>query len=231
MLRFLRKVITFIKVFLYEKVFLYGQMSYSQEGEDILLSRILDSKVGFYVDIGAHHPHRFSNTYYFYKRGWRGINIDALPGSMERFNKSRKFDINIESGVASIESELNYYSFNEPALNTFDKSYADSILKLNNSYRLLGINKIKTNTLKRLLDEHLPFDRSIDFMTIDVEGYDLDVLKSNDWVKFRPNIVLIESHEFDLNKLDENELHLFMTKNSYSIVGKTLYTIFYKDLL
>lgn len=81
--------------------------SYSQEGEDLLLSRIFgDKKDGFYIDVGAHHPFRFSNTYLLYKRGWRGINIDAMPGSMKLFNRFRPRDINIECGVASGGGEL-----------------------------------------------------------------------------------------------------------------------------
>ena len=70
---------------------------YSQNGEDLILNRFLENKKnGFYIDIGAHHPIRFSNTYLFYKKGWRGINIDAMPGSMDLFNKIRSRDINIE---------------------------------------------------------------------------------------------------------------------------------------
>lgn len=78
----------------------FHHKSYSQEGEDMILSRIFgDKKNGFYVDVGAHHPFRFSNTYLFYKRGWLGINIDAMPGSMRLFDRFRKNDINIESAI------------------------------------------------------------------------------------------------------------------------------------
>ena len=78
----------------------FATKSYSQEGEDLLLRRIFEhQKIGFYVDVGAHHPFRFSNTYLLYKRGWRGINIDAMPGSMRLFRKFRPRDTNIECGV------------------------------------------------------------------------------------------------------------------------------------
>jgi hypothetical protein len=61
---------------------------YSQEGEDLIASRLFPNQsTGFYVDIGAHHPTRFSNTYLLYTKGWRGINIDPLPGSKELFDK------------------------------------------------------------------------------------------------------------------------------------------------
>ena len=75
--------------------------SWSQEGEDMILHRIFGGKKsGFYVDVGAHHPKRFSNTYFFYCHGWRGINIDAMPGRMKLFNQWRPKDINLEMGVA-----------------------------------------------------------------------------------------------------------------------------------
>src|SRR5689334_15261611 len=86
--------------------------SYSQEGEDMILARVFENqKSGFYVDVGAHHPWRFSNTYMFYRRGWRGLNIDAMPDSMSRFRKARPRDINVEIPVLREEAVLNYYQF------------------------------------------------------------------------------------------------------------------------
>ncbi|MFT7246563.1 MAG: hypothetical protein ACI82A_003940, partial [Candidatus Azotimanducaceae bacterium] len=70
--------------------------SWSQEGEDQILRRIFEQQsTGFYVDVGAHHPKRFSNTFLFYKLGWQGINIDAMPGSMALFNRERSRDLNL----------------------------------------------------------------------------------------------------------------------------------------
>src|ERR1041385_1053171 len=92
--------------------------SYSQEGEDMILKRIFDEKKnGFYVDVGAYHPKRFSNTYYFYKKGWRGINIDAMPGSRKAFRRQRPRDINVESPISDKHETLTYYAFDEPAIN------------------------------------------------------------------------------------------------------------------
>ena len=74
--------------------------SYSQDGEDMVLRKIFkNQKMGFYVDIGAHHPKRFSNTHLLYKKGWKGINIDATPGSMKLFNQLCPRDTNLELGV------------------------------------------------------------------------------------------------------------------------------------
>lgn len=79
----------------------FFEKSYSQEGEDLILKRFFSNKEkGFYIDIGAHHPKRFSNTYLFYSKGWNGINIDAMPGSMRLFNQIRKRDLNLEVPIA-----------------------------------------------------------------------------------------------------------------------------------
>src|SRR6187431_556967 len=103
----------------------YSLKSYSQEGEDLILNRILEKKTcGFYVDVGAHHPKRFSNTYLFYQKGWRGINIDAMPGSMAEFRNFRPRDINIEAAVGAAK-EIPFYVFDEKALNTFDSNLAE----------------------------------------------------------------------------------------------------------
>src|SRR5580658_8816405 len=79
----------------------YFRHSFSQEGEDMILASFFEGKKnGFYVDVGAHHPKRFSNTHHFYIRGWRGINVDATPGSMKLFRRTRPDDINIEAAVS-----------------------------------------------------------------------------------------------------------------------------------
>jgi len=133
-------------------------LCYSQEGEDLILDRLLEHRAeGFYVDVGAHHPVRFSNTYLFYRRGWRGINIDAMPGSMRKFERVRPHDINIECGVADNTGRLTYYRFDEPALNTFDATEAQ--LKNKPPYRLLDTLEVSVERLDSLLERHLPAGR------------------------------------------------------------------------
>jgi hypothetical protein len=86
------------------------ERSYSQEGEDRILLRPFENcKDGFYVDVGAHHPTRYSNTYLFYRMEWSGINIDAAPGSMNLFKKKRPRDINLEVAISDREEELTFY--------------------------------------------------------------------------------------------------------------------------
>lgn len=210
----------------------YAKSSYSQEGEDLILERFFDNKKnGFYIDVGAHHPKRFSNTYNFYKKGWSGINIDAMPESMLSFNILRPRDINIEIGVSLEKSEITYFMFNEPALNTFSEEEAKKKDGLRN-FKIIAKKKIETLPLSSILKKHLPADVQIDFMTIDVEGFDLQVLQSNDWELYRPTIVLVEDlKKYAIVELEkQSEIYKFLDSKEYQLVSKTFNTLFFKDI-
>lgn len=204
----------------------YATKSYSQEGEDMILKRLFGGqKFGFYVDVGAHHPKRFSNTYYFYKKGWRGINIDAMPGSMIAFDKLRPRDINIERPISDKKQILTYYAFNEPALNTFSKELAVEYEKEN--YFIKFTRDIETTTLEDVLDRNLPKNQDIDFLSVDVEGLDFMVLKSNNFEKYKPKIVLIEILGNSFSEIENNKIADYLRQCGYSIFAKTVNTVFF----
>lgn len=207
----------------------YAKESYSQEGEDRILGRIFEGQSsGFYVDVGAHHPSRFSNTKVFYDKGWRGINIDALPGTKDLFDEYRPGDINLELGVSSKQGSLTYFMFNEPALNTFDPLEAEKKDGLG-QYHLTGTVQIDTKPLGQILSEHLIPGKTIDFMSVDVEGLDMEVLRSNDWQTYKPRIVLVESigRNQDLISHGESEMHDLFLRLGYFLSAKTMNTFFY----
>lgn len=201
-------------------------LCYGQDGEDLILNRLLDGQaLGFYVDVGAHHPVRFSNTYLFYRRGWRGINIDAMPGSMREFESIRPRDINIECGVAGSAGKLTYHRFNEPALNTFDLAEAQH--KNKPPYQLLDTVEVAVERLDALLARFLPAGQRIDFLSVDVEGKDEEVLRSNDWNRYRPSFVLAETLRTDMLRLGECPVVQFMRSVGYTPVGKAYNTSFF----
>jgi FkbM family methyltransferase len=206
----------------------YALKSYSQEGEDMILCRIFDAGYkGFYVDVGAHHPKRFSNTFFFYKRGWSGLNIDAMPGSMDAFRQTRPRDINIECGVSDEAGMLKYYIFNEPALNGFSKPLADKRHQSPN-YKITAVKDIAVRTLSSIMDDHIRDSQTIDFLTIDVEGFDLQVLRSNNWDKYRPQIVLIEVLGQSLSTIDQDPATQFLTGKGYDIYAKCVNSVFFR---
>lgn len=202
------------------------RLSYGLDGEDLILDHFLEGKPnGFYVDIGAHHPARFSNTYLFYRRGWRGINIDAQPDSMRLFRRLRSRDINLEIGVDIQAGTLKYFQFNEPALNTFSES--EAALKNKAPYRLIDTLQVKVERLDTLLAEHLPAGQEIDFLNIDVEGKDEDVLRSNDWSRYRPRFILAETLRTDMLGLGECSVVQFLLGVGYKPVSKAYGTSFF----
>jgi FkbM family methyltransferase len=207
----------------------YALKSYSQEGEDMILNRFFEKQQkGFYVDIGAHHPKRFSNTYFFYKKGWAGINIDAMPGSMKLFNQYRKRDINIEKPVSDKKQILTYYAFNESALNGFSKELSKERNNNDNDYQIIFEKDIETLTLEEILDVNLPDSQEIDFMSIDVEGLDFMVLKSNNFKKYKPKFILIEILGKTFSEICNSEIAKFLAKHNYSIYSKAVHTVIFK---
>ena len=163
----------------------------------------------------------------FYKRGWQGINIEARPGSKKFFDKIRPRDINVEVAINSENKILKYYMFNDPALNGFSEEIAKSKNGLRD-YKIIKEIDLHTKSLKVVLDSNLLENQHIDFMTIDVEGLDYDVLISNDWGKYRPSIILIEDSEFDLSSMERSKIYNYLKGKDYDLIAKTFNTLFFK---
>lgn len=209
----------------------YRRKSYSQEGEDILLSRLLEGqKTGFYVDVGAHHPSRCSNTYHFYKSGWRGINIDAIPNSMNLFNLIRPRDINIEMAISDKPQILTFHTFNNPLFNSADPTLAQERRKLfNEEQSEKNTFQVRAETLRAVLDKHMPSNTAIDFMTIDVEGLDLKVLQSNNWEKYRPKYLLVEILGQSIKSLPNSEIYKYLENIGYEPISKLAHTVIFSE--
>lgn len=206
------------------KYYKFLNISFSQEGEDQILSQFFYGiDKGYFLDIGAYHPIIYSNTYKFYLNGWRGINIDAMPGSMINFNNTRPEDINLEVGVSEEHNELDYYIFKSAGLNTFSKTFANEMQK--RGYELINTIKVETVKMKDILNKYIPEGKEIHFLSLDVEGLELEVLRSNDWSTFRPRIILVES----LGLYNKDILGTYMNQNDYTLVAQTINNLYYAD--
>ena len=193
--------------------------SFSSAGEDMILRHILGSEKmsGFYVDVGAFHPTLFSNTYFFYLNGWRGINVEARPGSKTLFDKVRPRDVNLEVGISRERGEMTYYFIAEDSpMNSFSPEFLQQI-EMVEAVR----SKIPVSTLPlaEVLDRHLPKGQSIDFLTVDVEGHDYEVLESNDWQRFRPRLIVVEDEELDP---DESRIVQMMKAHGYELCAQNV---------
>jgi len=213
----------------YLSKFLYKKTSYSQDGEDVLLSSFYENRKnykGFFVDVGAHHPYKLSNTAIFYKKGWHGINIEPTPTLFKSFKKHRKRDINLNIGISNSNEILTFCVFDEPALNSFNIKFSEE-RNQKGKYKLIDKIQIQTRKLEDVFEQYCK-NQKIDFLTIDVEGFDFEVVKSNNWQKFRPEFVLVE-HVFNAAKLNEDEIYKFMCEQNYILVSRTQRTSFFRD--
>ena len=138
--------------------------TFSQYGEDIILSGILIRDEinlkdgGFYLDVGAHHPVRFSNTKLFYDYGWNGINIDPNERTSEIFQKARPRDINLEMAIGEKIGEQEFFKYDESALNSFknrDKELIDTPYLKSNTFIFHHKIIIKFNVISQFIDKHV----------------------------------------------------------------------------
>jgi FkbM family methyltransferase len=200
----------------------HTRLSFAQEAEDLVLLELAgwqnDSR-GLYVDVGAHHPYRFSNTAIYSLKGWSGINIDAEPGSMELFRRHRPHDVNLELAISSRETERLFYRYNEPALNGIDCDRQSELA--NTRFRLTDKIRLRTRKLSSILLEYCPQLPRPNFLSVDVEGHDLEVLESNDWDIFPFEWVLAESGGRDVASTLKTKACHFLSSLGYEFRAKT----------
>jgi FkbM family methyltransferase len=165
-------------------------ISYAQNREDILLARIFAGRTdGFYIDIGANDPKNCSVTKYFYELGWTGVNVEP-NAKFHVLAADRPRDVNLNLAMGDRDGEQTFFEFSEnPALSTFVQFEADEHrARFGYQYRA---RRVPVRTLRSLCAEHGVGE--IDFMSIDVEGYERQVLSGADWRQWRPRVVLIEA--------------------------------------
>lgn len=206
-----------------------GSLHFSQEGEDIFVNRLFgDRQSGYYIDVGAHHPTRFSNTFALYKKGWRGINIDATPGSMDPFKKLRPDDINLEVAVSDKTEPLALHVFKEGALNTFDPLLSMSYTT--DGWEKVDMIELQPRPLADVLDQYVPVGQTIDLLSIDVEGEDLGVLRSNDWGKYCPDVIIIEALGTPFLSLGSHPAIIFLASRGFVPVSRLYNSVILRRL-
>lgn len=203
------------------------KVTFSQFGEDVVLHHLLLQKLGiqngFYVDIGCYHPWQYSNTAFLNLAGWRGINVDANRDNIEQFKIARPNDINICCGVGKEAGHLTFYKFNPGAVSTFSVEVADKWQK-ENGWQLIGTETMQVKTINQLLSETLPPNQQIDYLNLDIEGLDESVVLSFDFEKWKPNVLSIEMHETNNNRLEENRVYQKLVACGYKLYSFNLVT-------
>ena len=196
-----------------------GKGNYFGEfGEDILINRFFRKKNdGFYVDIGCYHPTKGSLTYYLYKKGWRGLNVDLSKVSIDLFKLARPKDYNIQAAITDFDGETYFYEngmINQQ--NTLENNGTD-------------LKKIKISAFKlQTLLEKLNINH-IDFLNIDAEGSDYKVLLGLNLNKIRPKMLCIEENKYNIKNIVNGEIQNFMNSNDYFLFSRIGVSSIYID--
>ena len=202
----------------------------SQFGEEKFVLSFFDKEYkGKFLDIGCFHPTRHNNTYTMYKRGWHGINIDLNPLTIDLFDFARSNDININAAISDNEENKILYFVDE--LNTQNTLEANHISFLKNHHNLkeeeILKHTIKTRRLDKILDSYNFKD--IDFMNIDVEGHELNILNSINFLKYKIKFICIEMIDHnDQAKMINKKLNEILDRNGYILEKKMNYNFIFK---
>ena len=186
-------------------------------GEDIFISRFFKNKLtGNYVDIGCYHPIKGSLTYNLFQKGWMGINVDLSKVSIDLFKLSRPKDINIQAAITDFDGETFYYE-NGPI-------NQQNSLKENSELKKIPIKAIKLSTI--LKQNNL---KKIEFLNIDVEGFDFKVLSTLDFSEIKPTMICIEENNYNTQKILETNTHKYLQNNGYFLASKIGVSLIYID--
>lgn len=221
----------FIKQFVYSIIPPpYSPPSFSQAGEDAIIRFLFaDRKVDkiSYLDIGTNIPDRDNNTFLFYQKGSRGVCVEANKALMPLIHRVRPEDKIINAGVSVGTSfEADFYVFDNGAINTFDKMEAESRASLG-THKIKEVVKVPLIDINRLIAENFP--AYPDFLSIDIEGLDLAVLKNLDLVKYPIPVICVETCVYSENYIrpKDNTIVDFLKSQGYEIYGDTyINTIF-----
>lgn len=203
----------------------YKKNSYSFNSVDLIVDYIFKTKKkGFYLDVGAQHPVSNNNTFLLFKKGWSGINIDLDKKNIDLFNIARPKDTNLNYAISDSEKEVDLFFYHDTSpINTLNEKVSNF-----QQAKVNKIKKIKTKILNNVLD-NLNFKNHIDYMNLDVEGHEIQVLKGFNINKYRPSVISVEYLDLNMKKLEfknndvnnilNSDLYKYFIQNNYYFVN------------
>ena len=203
---------------------IYYRKSWSQCGEDLILRYLFDLlRIArpSYIDIGAHHPYYYNNTYLFYRQGSRGVNVEPDPSLHSHLLRNRRHDVNLNIGIGPRAAELDFYVMSSRTLNTFSASEAHKHVD-EHGLNIVDTLRIKVQTFAHTVDAHM--QRTPDLVSLDVEGLDLDILRSIDFSRYRPHVFCVETVSYaerDGSGVKNAPIHELMLQSGYKLYADT----------
>jgi FkbM family methyltransferase len=168
---------------------------------------------GFYVDVGANHPFRLSNTFLLYERGWRGITIEPIPHLAAKHRRTRPRDIQVNCGVGRDPGVMRFYEMYPKVLSTFDAQTAQNLAAMGQAY-VRRVREVEVTTLGAICRAHVP-ERTVDLLSVDVEGFDLAAMEGWDWSWCQPRVIVCEMYGMGEARSDAASLHSLFTARGY----------------
>lgn len=205
-----------------------ARLSYSLAGEDLCLRSFFHRHAtGYYVDVGCSVPKHISNTFQFYRSGWKGLCIDANGKLTQDWMKIRPRDTFVHAAISDEVMEVEYKMYSSSEFNTINPTGAADTLSGGPGPRLVDTARMTSRTLTSIFEEQTVPER-FEFMNIDVEGLDLQVLRSLDLSRWRPELICIETHEFDPLAPAGSPLVTFCDSAGYEFCGYLKLNAFFK---
>jgi len=199
-------------------------------GEDVFVEKFFKKRLnGIYVDVGCYHPLDGNNTHLLHKKGWHGINIDLNQISIDLFNKARKNDLNLRIAVSNKFQKIKFfYRKKINMLNTINKKFANS-----NFRKGFKTSYVQADTLNSVLSKSKYKNKKIDFLNLDIEGNEINALKSLNFKKYSPKLICVEIHNYPLSSskpgnLRSNPIYKFLLKKGYTQVWKKEFSFIFK---
>ena len=179
-----------------------------------------DGRLGFYLDVGGNHPIKLSSTYLLYKRGWQGLTIEPIPHLSRLQKVFRQRDNHLNAAVGDVPGSLKFFEIIPDFFSTFDEDRANLLVK--SGAILISTYDVEVWTLNDVCLKLIP-EIQIDFLSVDTESFDLQVLKSNDWRNIRPKLISCENG-------DSHEISSFMKSVNYEPIKQLGCNTFFREI-
>ncbi len=209
----------------------FEKTSFSQCGEDLIISYVFALRGvthPTYIDVGAHHPWFINNTALFYQKGCRGINLEPNPSLIQAFQRERVEDVNLKMAIGSTPGQMEFYVLDDESLSTCSKDQLQDFLS--KGHKLKRTMSVPVSTIAEVIGRYAQ-GKFPDLFNLDVEGFELDVLRGADFSTSRPKILCLETAEYSLTGAGEKrrDLMRYVEALGYYLYADTNLNSIYVD--